>query len=151
MKHIYCEMISEGGDQALELIESMNPACSGLVRKKVEAGAVVEAAEDRELADESMDWQRCLLMGFLSQKAADMVSQFYLEAVRKRYAHMSQVISETLLAGEAGLLLVHEGNMVQYPAGVEVFSVSPPALDEVHRWLRERQAAAAPGQEAAGE
>jgi hypothetical protein len=28
--------------------------------------------------------------------------------------------------------------MVQFPEDVEVFSVAPPALDEIHRWQREQ-------------
>jgi len=28
--------------------------------------------------------------------------------------------------------------MVQFARDIEVFSVAPPALDEIHRWLRER-------------
>jgi hypothetical protein len=27
---------------------------------------------------------------------------------------------------------------VQFPADIEVFSVVPPVLDEIHRWLRNR-------------
>ena len=29
--------------------------------------------------------------------------------------------------------------MVQFPGDIEVFSVAPPALDEIHRWQRNRQ------------
>jgi hypothetical protein len=28
--------------------------------------------------------------------------------------------------------------VIQFPKDIEVFSVSPPALDEIHRWLRSR-------------
>ena len=31
--------------------------------------------------------------------------------------------------------------MVQFPVDIEVFSVAPPALDEIHRWLRDRSQA----------
>jgi len=29
---------------------------------------------------------------------------------------------------------------VQFPPDIEVFSVAPPVLDEIHRWLRDRPA-----------
>ena len=32
------------------------------------------------------------------------------------------------------------GNRVQFPADIEVFSVAPPALDDIHRWMRDRSA-----------
>jgi hypothetical protein len=33
---------------------------------------------------------------------------------------------------------------VQFPQDIEVFSVAPPALDEIHRWLRDRTSAKEP-------
>jgi len=27
---------------------------------------------------------------------------------------------------------------VQFPSNIEVFSIFPPSLDEIHRWLRDR-------------
>ncbi|MFC1989050.1 hypothetical protein ACFLVW_00555 [Chloroflexota bacterium] len=100
----------------------------------------MEATEDRELAEESMDWERCLLMGFMSEKVAKMVSEFYVEALRKRYEHIAQRIDETLKADEVGMLFIREGHSVQFPKDVEVFSVVPPALDEIYRWMRDREA-----------
>jgi len=68
-----------------------------------------------------------------------MVSEFYVAASRNRYEHIARRIDETLKANEAGMLFIREGHMVQFPQDIEVFSVSPPALDEIHRWQRERQ------------
>ena len=99
---------------------------------------MLEATEDRELAGESMDWERFLLMGFMSQKVAKMVSEFYVEALRKRYEHIAQRIAETLKDSEVGMLFIREGHMVQFPQDMEVFSVVPSALDEIRRWQRDR-------------
>jgi hypothetical protein len=66
------------------------------------------------------------------------VSEFYIEASRKRYEHISKSIDETLKADEIAILFIREGHLVQLPQDVEVFSVTPPALDEIHRWLRDR-------------
>jgi len=103
-----------------------------------QSGAVFEATEDKELADENMDWERFLFMGFISHKVAKIVSDFYVEASRKRYEHVAQRIDETLKANEVGILFIQEGHMVQFPQDIEVFSVAPPALDEIHRWQRDR-------------
>jgi hypothetical protein len=51
---------------------------------------------------------------------------------------MAKKISETLEDDEAGLLFIREGHSMQFPGDVEVFSIFPPALDEIHRWLREQ-------------
>ncbi|MBA7620253.1 hypothetical protein ES703_27599 [subsurface metagenome] len=99
---------------------------------------MLEATEDKELSEESIDWERHLLMGFISQKVAKMVSKLYVEVLRKRYGHITQRIDETLKANEVGMLFIREDHMVQFPQDIDVFSVAPPALDEIHRWHRDR-------------
>jgi len=138
VSHIYHESITMAGENGLKVIEKLNPSCCQIVRDKCQSGAVLEATEDKELSEECIDWERCLLMGFISQKVAKMVSEFYLEALRKRYEHIARGIDETLKANEVGMLFIWEGHMVQFPQDIEVFSVAPPALDEIHRWQRDR-------------
>jgi hypothetical protein len=138
VSHIYHESIVQAGEDGLKAMEKLSPSSCHFAREKCQSGAVFEATEDKELADESLDWERFLLMGFISQKVAEMVSQFYIEALKKRYEHVARRIDETLKADEAGVLFIREGHMVQFPQDIEVFSVSPPALDEIHRWQRER-------------
>jgi hypothetical protein len=136
--HIYHESVYQAGQEGLEAIQKLNADSSRLAREKSDGGALIEAVEDRALAEESMDWERFILMGFISQKVAQRVSELYVEALRKRYEHIAGQISETLEADEAGLLFIREGHMVQFPEDIEVFSVAPPALDEIHRWQREQ-------------
>ena len=114
-----------------------SPSCQ-IAKDKCQGGGMLEATEDEELAEECIDWERFLLMGFISQKVAKAVSEFYIEASRKRYGHIAQRIDETLKDNEVGMLFIQEGHMVQFPQDIEVFSVAPPALDEIHRWQRER-------------
>ena len=138
VSHVYHETITSAGEEGLKLVEKLNLSCYQVAEDKCQSGAVLERTEDRELAEESMDWERCLLLGFVSQKVAKMVSEFYLEASRKRYEHIAQRIDETLKANEVGILFIREGHGVQFPQDVEVFSVAPPALDEIRRWQRDR-------------
>jgi len=138
VSHIYHESITLAGKDGLKVIEKLNPSCCQIAKDKCQSGAVLEATENKELSEESIDWERHLLMGFISQKVAQMVSEFYVTASRKRYEHIAQRIDETLKANEVGLLFIREGHMVQFPQDIEVFSVAPPALDEIHRWHRDR-------------
>ena len=135
---VYHESISSGGEDGLKAMEKLNPKSCQIARQKCQSNAELEATEDRELVEVSMDWERCLLIGFISNKVAGMVSEFYVEASRKRYEHIGKKIDETLKADEIAVLFITEGHMVQFPKDVEVFSVAPPALDEIHRWLRDR-------------
>ncbi|MFC1984975.1 hypothetical protein ACFLT4_04400 [Chloroflexota bacterium] len=140
VRYIFHESITLAGDDGLRVMEKLNPPCYQIVMDKCQSGAVLEATEDRGLAEESMDWERCLLMGFMSQKVAKMVSEFYVEALRQRYEHIARRIDEVLKAGEVGMLFVREGHGLQLPQDVEVFSVVPPVLDEIYRWLRDHEA-----------
>ena len=138
VNRVYHESIVLGGEEGLEVMEKLNPSGCRIAREKCQNGAIFEATELAELADECMDWERCLLMGFLSRKAAETVAQFYNEASRKRYEHIARRIDETLEASEVAILFIREGHMVQFPGDIEVFSVAPPVLDEIRRWLRDR-------------
>ena len=60
----------------------------------------------------------------------------YLENLKNRYAYISNRINESLGNNEVGILLINERHQVQFPTDVEVFYVSPPALDEYRRWLQ---------------
>ncbi len=140
VKRIYHEAISEPGEEGLKIIEQLNPSSYQIANEKCDQDAVLEAVDDKELADELMDWERFMLSGFISQKVSNTVAQFYNEASKKRYEHMAKWVDETLQEGEAGLLFIRAGHTLQFPRDIEVFSVSPPALDEIHRWLRDRAA-----------
>jgi hypothetical protein len=137
---IFHESISTGFEDGLKVIEKLNPKSYLLAKQKLQNNAILEVVEDKELAEESMDWERCLFIGFFSDKVTKKVSEFYVEAFRKRYAHMSKRIDETLQPGGIAILFAREGNLLQFPKDIEVFSIAPPALDEVHRWVRDQAA-----------
>jgi hypothetical protein len=137
IKHIYHETINLAGDEGLKLLEKLNHKSYEIIKKKCQDKARLDVVEDKELAEECMDWERCLIMGFISDKVAQQVSGYYLEASRKRFDHISKKIDETLSASEVGVLFIREGNLVQFTRDIEIFSVAPPALDDIHRWLRD--------------
>jgi len=138
IKHIYHESIYQLGEDGMEFMEKINPDGYQISTDKCGDGAVLEAIENKELLDETVDWERCILLGFASEKVASKVSGFYVEALKRRYEFMANRISETLKRNEAGLLFITENHRLQFPANIEVFNVFPPALDEIHRWLRDR-------------
>jgi hypothetical protein len=138
VQRVYHESIFIGGEAGLEILEKLSTSSCGIAREKCRDGAELEETDDRALVEESMDWERCLLLGFMSQKVARMVGEFYIEASRKRYEHIARRIDETLKAGERAILFTSERHGLQFPKDVQIFSVSPPALDQLHRWLRER-------------
>jgi hypothetical protein len=142
VNHVYHELVSVPGDAGTKVLERMSPSSFLIVSEEVLAGARFEATDDKDMLEEAMDWERCLIGGLISAKVEKVVSDFYLEASRKRYEHIAARLDSTLKAGETGMFFIREGHRVQFPASIQVISVAPPALDEIHRWLRNRVAEA---------
>ena len=138
INRIYHESIAANDENSVLIMERLNPKSSQIAKNKTAKGAKIEVIEDRQLAEECMDWERCLLVGLLSDAAIKKVSESYVDTARKRYEHISKRIDKTLQADEIAILFIREGSVIQFSKDIEVFSVSPPALDEIHRWLRNR-------------
>ena len=137
LSRLYHELISLADEEGLKVLEKLNPSSWHLIKSRCENGAKLEATEDKGLVEESIDWERCLLVGLISSKAAQTVSELYTEAFRKRHEHIARRIDETLKEGEVAALIIGEHHAVQFPGDIDVFSVAPPALDQIHRWLRD--------------
>ncbi len=133
---VYHEAVPLDGEEGLKLVEQLNEKAHRMLRRKCQQGAEFVALEDRELLEETMNWRRCLAV-VLSGPVLQKVSEFYQKASRKRYELMAKRIDETLKDAEAGVLIIGEDHAVQFPPDIQVFYVAPPALDELHRLLRD--------------
>lgn len=137
IRRIYHESIVQSGEDGLKMLENLSPGSYQVIKNKCESDAVLEAFEDKELLEETIDWERCIFSGLISQKVAMQVSESYFETSKKRAEFLSKQITETLKEDEVGLLFIQEEHKLQFAGDIEVFSIFPPALDEIHRWLRE--------------
>ena len=158
VKRIFHENIAEGAEEGLVRLQAMDERSYRFVQSKCRSKAVLEATEDEGVLLEVVDLQRCLMLPLLSSRLTAKLHEWYFEGMNRRYEHIGKRIDESLGKNEVGLLLIGERHQVQFPQDVEVFYVSPPALDEYRRWfqnwLADRQnlpAAAAEGEEEAGE
>ena len=138
VNQVYHEAIFQSAEDGMKAMERLSPSSYQIAKNQCDNGAIFETIEERELFEEVMDWQRCLMLGFMSEKVASKVSEFYIEAAKKRNEFVANKISETLKDDESGLLFVREEHSVQFPNDLEVFSIFPPALDEIHRWYRDQ-------------
>ena len=73
------------------------------------------------------------------KKVLEKVYESYTEASKNRDEFIPSHIDETLKADEIGILFMGEQYKIKFPAEVEVFYVSPPALDEIKRWIRNQE------------
>ncbi len=136
---IYHELIAVSGENGVKLVKEFSEKSSQVVEKRLAGGAQLEAVEEADMLTEFMDWGRCLAVGLENQGVLIKVYESYKEANKKRNGYISKQINETLKADEIGVLFIREGHQVQFPPDVQVIYVSPPALDEIERWLRDRR------------
>ena len=143
VSHIYHETLYSDGDEGLRLLEGLNPKGYSFVQAMCQSTAKLEATEDRALLEESMDWQRCLSIGLVSEKVSDMALKGSQEATKNRFESIASKIDETLKEDEAGVLFVREDHLIQFPADIQVFYVAPPALGALKRWIDDQVRSAA--------
>ena len=139
---VYHELVPIGGEEGVKGIEELNKGGYRITKGRLDKGAEFQPIEEGELLAEFMDWNRCMAVGLHSQKAITVVYESYMQVHKKRNTHIAKQIDDTLKDGEAGILLMREGHQIQFPANIQVFYVAPPGLDEIKRWLRERESEA---------
>ncbi len=135
IRRVYHEGMTNGGEEALKYMATVDERCHALIQSKIRAGASLEVTEDGEVLVETLDLQRCLMLPFSGNTVALRLREWLTEGLRRRYEYVSKRIDDTLGEDQVGLLFISERHQVQFPADMEVFFVAPPALDEFRRWL----------------
>jgi len=136
---VYHEMVPVGGEDGVKVIEELCKGSYQVARVTFDKGAELLPIEDGDLLTEFMDWNRCLLVGLQNQNVFAKVYEYYIETQTRRNEHVAQQIDETLKSGDPGILFFREGHQVQFPPDIQVLYIAPPALDEIRRWLKERE------------
>ena len=136
---IYHELIDISGEEGAASLKELNNQGYKIVKACIDKKARLEALEDADLLTEFMDWSRCLMAGLQNTKVISKIYDSYIEVGKKRNEWIAKKIDETLKEDEIGIILMRENHQVQFPSDIQVFYVSPPALDDIKRWLRERE------------
>jgi len=136
---MYHELIPASGEEGCNAVKELNEKSHNLIQTTVIKGAHLEAVEDIEIMTEFMDWGRCLLVGLQNSNVMNRIYDSYVESGKKRNEFIAGKIDETLDSDEIGILFMRENHQVQFPSDIQVFYVAPPALDEIKRWMRERE------------
>ena len=142
ISYIFHELVPVGDDEGLKTIETLCKDSLKIVRKRIDQGARLHPIEDGDLLFEFMDWGRCLSIGIQSQRVFTQVYEAYNKAHKLRNESIAKKVDEALGDDETGILIMREGHQVQFPSDIQVFYIAPPGLDELKRWMREREAEA---------
>ncbi|MHB8105181.1 MAG: hypothetical protein ACYDG5_06535 [Dehalococcoidales bacterium] len=139
---VFHELIASAGEEGVTTLKDLNNAGYKIIKNCLDKNATLEAFEDADILTEFMDWSRCLMIGLQNPKVITKIYESYSETSKNRNESLARKIDESLKENEIGMVLMRENHQVQFPADIQVFYVSPPALDDIKRWIREREQSA---------
>ena len=137
INRIYHEMVHREGKEGAEVLKELSQETYPLVQSSLERGSILEATEDEEPLKRSIDWARCLATGPKSSQVLAKLTEFYVQSIKKRDEYIGNKIDEGLKRDEVGVLFVREGSNVSFASDIEIFRISPPVLDDIHRFLED--------------
>ena len=139
VRKVFCEYLIPSGKDAAAALGQINERAAGIMTKKQQEDAEVLAIEREDLLGPFFDWRNCLaVVG--TEEVASKVLEFYRESFDRRLKFMLNAIDTGLGSGEAGLLVISDEQRLklQFPPDIEVFLVTPPAYDDILKWMRIR-------------
>lgn len=139
VQKIFCEIIYQQGDEALQVLGTINERMLQIIKKKLEEGSTLIPLENKEILGPYSDWSNCLRVVF-TKEVFSKILEFYKEFSEKRLQHFMSVIDSNLAEAEAGLLFMkdEDRSKLQFPKDIEVFLITPPSYDDIIRWFREK-------------
>jgi hypothetical protein len=137
VQKIFCEIIYQQGDEALNVLGKINERMLQIIKKKLEEGSILIPLENKEILGPYTDWSNCLRVVF-TKEVFSKILEFYKEFSEKRLQYFMSVIDSNLAEAEAGLLFMkdEDRSKLQFPKDIEVFLITPPSYDDIIRWFR---------------
>jgi len=135
---IFCESVYLSGEEAMKVLSSMNVRLEEMVQKRIEAGGALLPLESREIFGIYIDWYNCLAV-VRTSPVHEAIHKFLDETIRDRFAHIKSVLRENIADGEAALLIMRDEDrkFLEVPDDIELFLVTPPAYDDLIRFIRD--------------
>ena len=136
---IYCESLYMSGEDAMRVLKSMNAALEKIIKNKIDAGAELLPLEDKEIFGSYVDWNNCMMV-IRTSKVYDKVQEELTAVIRDRFKHIKSVLESGIGEAEAALLLMRseDRDSLELSDDIEVFVISPPAYDDLMKFLRDR-------------
>jgi hypothetical protein len=136
---IFCEIVYQQGDEALDLLGKINERMLQIIKKKLDEGSTLVPLENKDILGPYTDWGNCLRVVF-TKEVFSKILDFYKDFSEKRLQHFTNVIDSNLTESEAGLLFMkdEDRSKIQFPQDIEVFLITPPSYDDIMRWFREK-------------
>ena len=136
VKKIFVEGIIGKGDDAELMLEKSSPLTLPIIKSRLSSGAKFESYEEKELFEKFIDLGRCLQIGLISEYVTNLITTEYKNTSEQRYKQIINNLDQSVEDGE-GMLLIGSDIQNVIPDDMEKFFISPPELDDIHRWIRD--------------
>jgi len=134
---VYHELIDADGKKGMELIKKLNKKEYKIIKDSLDGDEKLQATEDKNLLEETMDWGRCLATNPQNREVLSKISEFYIQALQKRKKYIACKIDETLRENEIGIFFTQEESNIKFSSDIEILRIRPPLLDDIHRRIRD--------------
>lgn len=151
---LYVEGINEEMKTGLDLFERFGKDSNHykLIKGLVDRGATIKGIDKKELLDRSKvlfeEYSKSFFPEIKELHEAffgkdidfDGWREYLVKKVQETQNEMnafaSKIMGETLGEAGSGVLIITDGRPIEFPAGVDVFQIRPPAFDEIARNIR---------------
>ncbi len=135
---IFCESIYMTDEESMKVLNAMNVRLEQIVQNKIDAGAEFLPLESKEIFGAYIDWYNCLTF-VRTERVHETIHKFLYETIRERFKHIKSVLKDNIADGEAALLIMRDEDreFLDLPEDIELFFVTPPAYDDLLRFIRD--------------
>ena len=136
-KYVFHEMLVNDKD-VKNTVEAYGCSSYGIIEDAQKRGAELKIIEDKDLFEEFMDWNRILsTCGVSTRKVYDKLTAELKDAGDRRNDAMYKKILDSIGENDIVILMLQEGHKIQFPNDINVFYVSPPALNDLEKYVRD--------------
>ena len=134
---VYHELIDADGKKGMELIKKLNKKEYKIIKDSLDGDEKLQATEDKNLLEETMDWGRCLATNPQNREVLNKISEFYIQSLQRREKYIAHKIDETLKKNETGIFFTEEESNIKLSSDIEILRIRPPLLDDIHRYIHD--------------
>ena len=136
-KYVFHEMLVNDKDLK-KTVDALGCSSYGIIEDAQKRGTELKIIEDKDLFEEFMDWNRILsTCGISTRKVYDKLTSELKDAGDRRNDTMYKKILDSIGENDIVILMLQEGHKIQFPSDIDVFYVSPPALNDLEKYVRD--------------
>lgn len=120
VKWVFRESLSEDTKKALKEVSGDEERGLSLIIGLLEEGAKLKKTEDRILVAETESWRQ-----MIRGSSNSALLELYEQSLAERNRHIANLIDQSLVEGEVGLLLIDSKRKLDLPKDIRIIRVLP--------------------------